>query len=184
MSEDLKTEDEMSEDERNALQADEDFILNFKQEDYDDPEKAKKLDEALANAKTTIHQKRHYRERYQELKGKTPPENKKPEEVKAPATGEFEIAKADQIEFRQDHPELPKEVIKEIVEYATAMRITLDAAMEKETIKTLVRSKRDRAEIEDAGLHPQRKASGGVAEKDWSNATQQEIAAERAKMGY
>ena len=189
----FKTEEDMSEEERTALAADEDYILGFKQEDYSDPAKVEKLEKAIASARTTIHQKRHYRTKYNEVKGgnnPTPPATEKKPDDKTPVTPpasddkkKSEVTNVEIIDFRQDNPEVSREVAKEILEYAKFKGITTEEAMKSSTIKSLIKSKTTKSEIEDAGVTPKPGAGGNIAEKDWSNASQEDINKERAKMG-
>lgn len=191
----FKTEENMTDEEKTQLAEDENFILDFKQEDYSDPAKVEKLEKAVANAKTTIHQKRHYRTKYQEVskaqgeaKEKLDKENKKELDKKA-AAGEnenkFKVSSVEIVDFRQDNPEISREVAKEILEHAKIKEITVEEAMKKPIIKSLIKSETTKEEIEDAGVKPKPggAAGGSMADKDWSTATPEEINAERAKMG-
>lgn len=188
----FKTEEDMSDDERKQLAEDEDFILNFKQEDYSDPAKIEQLEKALVNAKTTIHQKRHYRTKYNEEvekgKGQQPPKTEekpgdKPEEKKPNEHKGEEVTNVEIIDFRQDHPELSREVAKEVLQFAKFKGISIDKALESPVIKSLIKTETKKEDIEDAGVKPQPGGGSNLADKDWSNASEKDIQDQRAKMG-
>lgn len=180
----FKPEEEMTEEERTALKADEDFILNFKEEDKDDPDKVAQLDKALKNAQTTIHQKRHYRDQSGKLKGEietlkkttppTPPA--KPEDTKK------EVDSSVRLEFRQDHPELSKEVVKEIMDHAAAFGISPEEALKKPMMQKWIKDTQTSEDIDDASIVPGNTPGGALAEKDWSNASPAEMEKARNKI--
>lgn len=177
----VKTEEEMTEEERAALAASEDFITNFKDEDFADEAKVEELKKALADSKTTVHQKRHYREKVGELtktlsekEGTTPP---KKEEAAAPAAPAPSTA---MIEFRQDHPGLTREAVKEIFDYAKVKGITEEAALETPIIKAMLKQMDTKEDVEDASVTPTAPSATGIEKRDWSTATPAEIAAQRA----
>lgn len=176
----VKTEEEMTEDERTALAASEDFIVNFTDEDYADPEKVEELKQALAAAKTTVHQKRHFREKVTDLEtklnekdGTTPP---KKEETPAPAAQ----PSTEMIEFRQDHPGLTRAAVQEVFDYAKVKNITPEAALETPVIKAALKAMDTKEDVEDASVTPTAPSATGIEKRDWSRATPQEIAAHRA----
>lgn len=185
-SEGIKTEEEMTTDELKALHDAEDFIINFKEEDKEDPEKVERLDQALKNAKTTIHQKNHYRAKYTEA-------TKKAGEAAASATPVAPAKPADEskrkeldaiavLTFKQDHPELTREQANEILEHASAYGISAEKALEKPMIKKWIKDSNNSSDVEDGTPQPARRAGGSIAEKDWTNASKEEMDAARARI--
>jgi hypothetical protein len=185
MAEDIKLESEMSPEELAEITASEDFILGFKEEDYDDPDKLAELKQHQEKLKTTVHQKRHYRDKYQEAikPPEKKPEEKKPEKKEVSTTPEKKgIERTDLVEFRQDHPELSKEVAKEVAEHATAYGISLEEALKKPIIQKYIQDQNTKNDVEDAGITPGNRAGSGLEKKDWSSASEAEITAARNKI--
>lgn len=176
----------MTQEELTALHEAEDFITNFDESDLIDPDKSAELMEKLKSAKTTIAQKRHYRDKYQEVsKGGKPTHPAKPEPVVPPQKTEDqkkEISSSERVEFRQDHPELPKEVVKEISDHASAYGISMEDALKKPIIQKYIKDVQDVEDIEGASVGPTHRPSSGVAEKDWSNASAEEMNQQRLKI--
>lgn len=173
-------EEEMTEEELQALKESEDFIANFKDEDLEDPVKSAELAEKLKSAKTTIAQKRHYRDKVQELTKVTPPT--KPAvtpPVKPADDGKKEISAAERVEFRQDHPELSREVVKAISEHAVAYGKTLEEAFKMPIIQKYIRDVQDAEDVEGASVQPTRRPASGVADKDWSTASKEDMDKQR-----
>lgn len=183
-----KPEEEMTEEELKALHEAEDFIANFDEEDLSDPDKSKELAEKLKSAKTTIAQKRHYRDKYQEVtKGGKPTPPKPAEPVTPPAKPEEnrkEISSAERVEFRQDHPDLTKDVVKEIADHAAAYGISMEEAFKKPIIQKYIKDVQDAEDVEDASVGPTQRPASGVSEKDWSTASKEEVDAARLKILY
>ena len=192
-SEDVKPEEEMTAEELAALTADEDFIANFKDEDKSDPEKVTKLNEAiLRSAQTTVHQKRHYREALK--KAKEGPKPGTPEAAPEGATGptgatgpapKEEVKGIDPVvalTFRQDHPELSKEAAKVVLEHAAKTGDDPEEALKSPMVKSYLKSLVDAADLEGASPAPSNRSGSGIADKDWSTATPEEIAAERNRV--
>lgn len=178
----VKDESQMSAEDLKALQASEDFIANFKDEDLADPDKAEELKKALAMGKTTVHQKRHYRDKVADLEKKLKPEEKKPGEVKPgePApVAKTEIDPYVKVSFRQDHPELSKEVAEEIFKHATAYKVSPEEALKNPIIQKYVKDNQTQNDVEDASVRPGNRSGAGVEKKDWSKASQAEIEAQR-----
>ncbi len=187
----VKTEEEMTDEERQALQASEEFILNFKDEDMDDEEKRGELQKALANARTTVHQKKHYREKVGELSTELKKFTDKNgdgngngnEAPAAPAAGADNAPQSvAMIEFRQDHPSLTKEAVKEIFQYAAANKTTPDEALKSPVITAYLKSLETKADVEDASVAPNAPSATGIEKRDWSRATPKEIEAHRASI--
>lgn len=175
--------------EQKAQQEAEDFILNFKDEDYDDPEKVKKLEDIQKNnklLKTTIQQKNHWRQKATANKPEPAAPAKTP---KAPVKTETDTKdqrySGDALtDFRLDHRELDKATVSEIVKYAKANDCTLDEAMKAEPIKIMVREKAKKEDVEDASINSNqnRKPASGIAARDWTNASREEIEKERLRI--
>ena len=191
MSEETKTpevklEETMTPEELQAQTENEEFILNFSEEDSNDPDKVEKLQSLLKDAQTTIHQKRHYRTKFEEasknakpLGSETTPPEKKEEPKGTPASPENGIDPVKKIEFRQDHPELSKEVVTEILDYAGAKKISPEEALKSSLIQTLIEKSHRQADVDDASIAPNRAPASDLGKKDWSNATQAEVEARR-----
>lgn len=185
----FKSEDEMTPDEIKAQEEKENLILNFKEEDLQDDEKRAQLEEALKNSKTTIAQKRHYREKFRELaqnggKGQSAaPAGKSDQPSAAQNSGEsFETSAI--IELRQDNPWMGKDVAKEIVEMAKSRGESVSATMARPYVAAWLQQVKNDIEVEEASLPPSRKGGGGsgAEERDWSTATPEEIEKQRLKI--
>lgn len=181
-----KPEEEMTAEELAALNADEEFIANFKEEDKADPEKVTKLNEAiLRSAQTTVHQKRHYRDAL-----------KKAKEGAAPAaptgpTGPAPVEKKDEVKgidptvantFRIDHPELSKEAAKLVLDHAAKTGEDPEEALKNPMVKSYLKSLANGEDIDSASPAPSNRSGSGIAEKDWSTASEADIVAQRNKM--
>lgn len=168
-----------------VLEEEENFILNFKDEDWEDPEKAKRANALLMkNQKTTISQKRHFRTKAQKLEeqskngGQGGKENKDKNEKKE--TG----ASAERLEFRQDHTDIPREAVDEIEKYAKAHNQTMEQALSGSLfLQSFVKQVKEKKKNESAGLggNSGRKPNAGGG-KDWSQASPQEIEKERNRI--
>lgn len=186
-----KPEEEMTEEELNALHADEDFIANFSEEDKKDPEKVNQLNEALLrSAQTTIHQKRHYRGKVQELtKPAAPAAPAAPatpaEPAKPTAQDKQDEKKVDPnvaTNFRLDHPELSKDQQLKVIAHAGAYGITPEEALEDPLMKSYIATTNTQEDVDGASPAPATPAGAGVADRDWSTATPEEIEAARNKI--
>jgi len=176
----VQTEAEMTTEQLTALTEAEDFIANFKDEDLVDPVKSAELAEKLKSAKTTIAQKRHYRDKLAEATKVVPPVVTPPKP--ADTAEKKEIPSADRVEFRQDHPEFSKEVVKVIADHATAYGVTLDEALKNPVIQKYVKDVAVAEDVEDASVTPARHPGGNTADRDWSSASPAEMEAARNKM--
>lgn len=180
--------EELTAEQLTAIDESEKFILDFKDEDHDDPEKAAELKKHLATARTTIHQKKHFREKVATLekelepfkKPKNPPAKKEPDQNNNSQDSDRTVA----VEFRQDHPELPRAVALEIIAHAKAYGITPEEALVKPVIQTYIKSTQKEEDIDEGSPKP--KGGGGsgsgIEKRDWSNATEAEIQAQRNKV--
>lgn len=186
----VKPEEEMTEDELKVLHEAEDFISNFDPADLADPEKAAELEEKLKSAKTTVAQKRHYRDQVTKLKGTpapTAPTGPTAPAAPAPEKKTEEVKGIDPnvaTEFRLDHPELSKEQAKKILQHAAAYQITPEEALKDPLMVQYVQSTTNNEDAEDASPAPANQPGGSIAERDWSNATPKEMEAARNKMLY
>lgn len=162
----------------------EEFILGFKDEDYNDPDKLDELKEAQKKAITTIHQKRHFREKVTELEGKLKPAAPgKPAATAPAATDDKKGVEPYQIvTFRQDNPTYAKATVEEITRIAGAFGISMEEAAASETGKAVIKSLENKESNLDAGIAPSRKSGTGLEKRDWSNATPAEMEAQRNKI--
>lgn len=176
----------LTDDQIKEIEASEEFILNFKDEDYDDPDKAAELRQHLEKARTTIHQKRHFREKATKLEEQLKAGKPAPAKPAAPEKKEGDEKKGVDpviaLTFRQDHPELSKEVAAEVIRHASAYGVTPDEALESPIIKTFIKNSQNKEDVEDASVAPSRKSSTGIEKRDWSNASPAEIEAQRRKI--
>lgn len=184
--------EDLTQEQLAEIEESEKFILDFKDEDYDDPDKVEELKKHHARAKTTIHQKRHFRDKVgtltteiETLKKGPKPAAKKPEGGAPEAGASIDATVA--LEFRQDHPELSKEVAKEVVAHAKAYNITPEEALAKPFMQAYIKSLNKEEDIDEASPASKNRggAGSGIEKKDWSNASQAEIEEQRRKMmGY
>ena len=175
----------LSAEELAALEESEKFIEGFKEEDLNDPDKSEELAKHLKNAKTTINQKRHFRDKVTTLEKQIQDGTKKPDVPAKPKDGEDKkgLDPTIALEFRQDHPELSKEVAKEICEHAKAYGITPEEALAKPVMQSYVKSTQKKDDIEDASIGEGKKGSvSEIAKRDWSTASEAEIVAQRNKI--
>lgn len=189
-ADEVKAEEEMTTEELTALTADEDFIANFKEEDKTDPEKVTKLNEAmLRSAQTTVHQKRHYRDALKKAKGPTGPAA--PAAPAPGATGPTGPAPKEEVKgidatvantFRLDHPELSKEAAKVVLEHAAKTGDEPEEALKNPMVVSYLKSLAGAEDIDGASPAPSNRSGSGIAEKDWSTATPEEITAQRNKV--
>lgn len=186
----VKTEEEMNEEELDALHASEKFIEEFDPEklgDLDD-EQLTELKKQLGSAKTTIAQKRHYRTKLVELEkgGNGKPLEKKEEKPAAPAAKKEEETRGvdPQVatEFRLDHPEYSKDVAKKILEHAGAYNISPEEATKDPLMQAFIKGANATEDAEGASVTPSQTSGGAVAERDWSNASPQEMEEARNKI--
>lgn len=178
----FKTEEEMTPEELKAQQENEDFLLGLTDEDLTDPDKQEEIQKRLKDAQTTIHQKRHFRDKLEEIKKATPPANKeeKKPEKKADGANDAGIDPYVALEFRQDHPELTREVVKEILDYAGAKKISPEEALTKPLIQKFIKDEQNKQDVDDASLPPGGRGAGsGIEKKDWSTASQADIEKQR-----
>lgn len=169
------------------IEESEKFILDFKDEDLDDPDKSAELKKHLDRTKTTIHQKKHFREKVNILekelepfkKAPKPTPEKKPDQNNDSKDSDRTLA----VEFRQDHPELPREVALEVIAHAKAYNITPEEALAKPVIQSYIKSLQKEEDVNEGSPKPKGGGSGsGIEKKDWSNASEAEIEAQRRRI--
>ena len=179
----------MTEDQLKELHAAEDFIAAFDPKDLADPDKAAELEAKLATAKTTVAQKRHYRDKFNELSnagkgatGATGPAAPAPtaQEKKDEKKVDPQLA----TDFRIDHPELTKAQQLKVIAHAGAYGMTPEEALKDDMIQAYIKNTTTADDVDDASPAPARRAGGTIADKDWSNATPAEMDAARNKMLY
>lgn len=177
-----KMEEEMTTEELTALHADEDFIANFSEADKADPEKVTQLNEAiLRSAQTTVHQKRHFRD-LAKAKKEEPAKKEDPVQKAQDKVDEKKVDPQIATDFRIDHPELTKAQQLKVIAHAGAYGMSPEDALKDELMQSYIKSSTTQEDVEDASVTPARKGNSGVADRDWSNATPEEMNAARNKM--
>lgn len=167
------------------IEESEKFILDFKDEDLNDPDKSDELKKHLDRTKTTIHQKKHFREKVGILEKELEPfkKPKAPEKKPDQNNDSKEDDRTLAVEFRQDHPELPREVALEVIAHAKAYNITPEEALAKPVIQSYIKSTQKQEDVDEGSPKPKGGGSGsGIEKKDWSNASEAEIEAQRRKI--
>lgn len=183
----VKSEEDMTEDELKALHEDEDFIANFSEDDKQDPEKVTQLNEAiLRSAQTTIHQKRHYRGKAEAAAKPATPAPAAPAAAPTAQDKKDEKKVDPQVatDFRIDHPELTKEQQLKVIAHAGAYGTTPEEALKDPIIAGYIKGSQTAEDVENASLAPGNHSQGAIADRDWSNATPEEMEKERNKMLY
>lgn len=168
--------------------ADEDFLLDFKNEDIEDDGKRDQLVEALKNAKTTIAQKRHFREK---LRNYEKQEAEKTPVKPGKATPAQEVDNSGQLvlELRQDNPWMSKDAAKEVVRLAKVYGESLSKTVRRPMVADWLKKEKNSRSAEEASIAPKNKGGGSapaapssIAERDWSKASFEELqAAEKAR---
>lgn len=171
------------------LEALEEEIMAMTEEELaNDPEKQEKLkDYNLNKAKETIQQKRHWREK---AKKEEPAPPKKPEPATPPKKEEAgkddsvqEVRRVQEhIDFRLDHPELPKNVIDEVSEFARANNLTLEKALNRPLIQKYIEDKKIKRDTLAASPTSKNRSTPAAGEKDWSKASLAEIKQHRSEI--
>lgn len=169
-----------------ALEALETEILAMTDEEIAaDPAKAEKLKEYdLKHAKTTIKQKQHWREKAKAAKpeAKDPATEPKPKEAPAAANEEFAKREA-RLDFRIEHPEVSKALINEIEEFAVANKITLEEAFKRPIVQEIVEKRKTKDDVMRASPSSKHRSNAASdPNKDWSRATNEEVAAKRREI--
>lgn len=174
------------------IEQSEEFLLGFKDEDFQDADKVAELQKHLDRAKTTVHQKRHFREKVATLtqdlekakggNGSQPPKPKPGEEAQAVADTKAGVDPIVALTFRQDHPELSKEVANEVIKHAGAYGITPEEALAAPIIKSYVEKQTNKEDVEDASIGESRNKGSGTEKRDWSGASESDVEAQRRRI--
>lgn len=163
---------------------DEQFLLGIDESDIEslDAESLTRLKEITKKSKETVSQKNHWRDKAKKAQeALKPKENeKKPEQSPAPSMDKERVEK---MEFRQENGKLTKEDVDEIFAYAKTKGITPEEALNSRVIKSMLKSKEDEEESEEAAP----KTNGGRAPKpkveiEPSQMTAAQIRARREEM--
>ncbi len=182
---DTKNDDtgiELTPEQQKAQEEAEEFILNFKDEDLKDDEKVKSLETALKSAKTTVAQKRHFREKLaQATEAKAPEQGSKATEVKTEK--QEDNSSSIIVDLRMDNPWMTKDVAAEIVRISKANNESVEATLKRPYISKWLSEEKSSKEVEQASISSSSKAgSGGASQRDWSTATPEEMEKERARI--
>lgn len=169
------------------IEASDKFIVEFTEDDYNDPDKVEELRKHMERSKTSIHQKRHFRDKAgrleKELATKVPgkKENENPPAPKA--EDKKSVVEPYQIvTFRQDNPSMSKETVAEISKLAGAFGISMEEAAASETGKAVIKTLENKESNADASIAPSRKTGAGLEKKDWSTASPAEMEAQRNRI--
>lgn len=184
----------LSSEELEAVENAEKFILDFKEEDYNDPDKVEQLKEAHEKAKISIHQKRHFREKSTKLEGevetlkkggtpgKTTTGNENAGGTKKDDTTPKSVSEVQIVSFRQDNPTLSKEVVNEIARLAGALGATMEEVAASPTGKAVIGSMTNKENNAAATVESSRQTGAGLEKKDWSNASPAEMEQKRREI--
>lgn len=181
--EDLEEDEEETEDEDDSeddLTDLEKEIHGMKEEDLKDPANAAKVLEAFKNSKSTIAQKKVWRDRATKAgwkkDGEKPAEKpaKKADAPKAEAQGE-QARSNERIEFRLDHPDIPRRMIDEIETYAKAKGVTLERAMRSPLVQKMVNDKTLKEKLSKASPSSKHRNPRTTPEINWATATPQQV---------
>lgn len=171
-----------------AIEESEDFITSFKEEDYDDPDKVEELRKHVENSKTTIHQKRHFRDKVKTLEAKLTEKDTKPKDEETPKPkpeakddkGSVKVIDPTEIlDFRLNNPSLSKESIGEITRLAGALGVSMEEMAGSETGKAVITRIESKNDNSESSIAPSRKGGSGIEKRDWSTASPSEIEAQR-----
>lgn len=169
--------DDDSEDDLTDLEKE---IHGMKEEDLKDPANAAKVLEAFKNSKSTIAQKKVWRDRATKAgwkkEGEKPSEKpaKKVEAPKAETNDEL-LRRLDRNEFRQDHPDIPRRMVDEIETYAKAKGVTLERAMRSPLIQKMVSDKTLKEKLSKASPSSKHRNPRTPPEINWATATAQQV---------
>ncbi len=186
----IKLEEEMTPEELTQLEADEKFILEFKDEDLDNDEKKEQLQKALNNTKSTIAQKKHYRTKFQDLEKQVGQhangDGKKKEEKAAPNAAD--LAEKEETNKRIAISDLRldgfnRDQAVKVYEAAKSMGTSVDKFMQSEVGKAFLEKVKDQGDVEGASFTPKNRTNTPASDKiDWAKATPEQIKAHRTKV--
>ena len=77
---------------------------------------------------------------------------------------------------------LTQERLKEVLDYAGVKKISPEEALKKPVIQQYIKSLKTQEDVEGASIPPKNKGTTGGEKKDWSNASQADIDAQRNKI--
>ncbi len=163
----------------------EEFVKNFKEEDWADPEQVTKLQEAHKALKTTIAQKNHWRTKATDkTKTETPaPTVPNPQGAAAPTSvTDQSTEQLQRIGFRQDHPDLPKEAVDEVFLYAKAHKMDPEEALKRPAIQSYVQTLKNNAAIAGASPKPSGPSKIDAGAVDWGKADSKTVNATREQI--
>lgn len=154
------------------------FILEFKDEDWQDENKVTQLQDAHKLAKTSINQKYHWRTKAQTLeKGSKQPSGKENNNAasqdQAASRGQDDTVS--KVAFRQDHPDVPKEVVQEIFLRAKATGEDPEVILEKPMVQSYIKSLKDKDEALKASPKPSKAEKMSIPNIDWKNASSEDV---------
>lgn len=160
----------------------------FAEKDLEDPEKRKEVLELIKKSKSALKQRAIWKKRAMQSGYGKEKENQKPTKKEAPPTKKSSSAVQEAMDlneltnFRLDHPDLPRTMVKEIKNYARANQMSMDKAMERPLIRRFVNDKKLKERLSQASPTSRHRNSQSSAPKDWSTATAIEVAAHEAEV--
>lgn len=165
-----------------------DDVKDFQESDLEDPEKRKKFLKAFNESKSALAQRAIWRKRAKKLGwGKEQEQNppaKKP--VKGTKSGTSEVEEARHLNeltnFRLDHPELPRLMVKEVETFAKAAGISMEKAMKRPLVRRFVNDKKLRERLSKASPSSRHRSPQSKPQVDWSKATPEQVAAHAAEV--
>lgn len=183
----IKLEEEMSAEELAEQTAAEEFVLAFKDEDYDDPAKVEQLKESQKMLATTIAQKRHYRDKYKDATKEKPPvvppvvpPKKEGETQETIAEKEASNKRTSLLELRQEG--FSKESAEEIYKAAQTSGMTVEAVLQSPIFKPFIEQLKTKEDVEGASFTPSKRGGMKGDDIDWSKATPAQVLAHRNKI--
>lgn len=159
----------------------------LEEEDLNDPEKRKAALRKLKEAESALKQKQMWRKRALKAgwKKDQQPEGKpsaKPQAKKSAEADEEARRSNERIEFRIDHPDIPRRMVNEIEKFAKANGVSLERALRSPIVKRFVNDKELKERLSKASPSSRHRPSRTPEPKDWSRATPEEVAAHAAEV--
>lgn len=177
-----KEEKDSDDDEGKDEGEEDDDEDDFTEEDLNDPAKREKALALLKKSKSALAQRAIWKDRAlkagygKEKKIPPPPPKKKASGSK----GEDVLAEAANLNeltnFRLDHPELPRLMVKEIKNYARANGCSMEKALKRPLMQHFVNDKAVRERLSKASISSKHRGPQTKPAKDWVKATPQEVA--------
>lgn len=155
--------------------------------DLENPEKRKEVLRKIKEAESALKQKQMWRKRAIKAgwKKDQQPEEKKPsksQSEKSDKGSNEDLRSNERIEFRIDHPDIPRRMVDEIERFAKANGVTLERALRSPIVKRFVNDKELKAKLSKASPSSRHRPSRTPEPKDWSRATPEEVAAHAAEV--